>query len=240
MDYSPEAKKNYDFFLRRWNLRPNKNYYNYIDGAILVYDISHPNGLEKIKELSREYVNTDSNYVINNIPIMIIANRWDENKQKSRDDLLNEVNNFVGEEFLCDVTSIEEKTSTSLEAIIKKCISRLLDFREINDLNELASASSQFKPMMRHATQLNFYGIIPKKVIDDRRKEILNEEIDEIKSFLLLEVSVNSNIIKTELEFHDMKQYNNQQRLLLEGEHKTIKLAMHYNTIYKYFNYMNF
>ncbi|CAG8676578.1 22988_t:CDS:2, partial [Gigaspora rosea] len=220
MDYSPEAKKNYDFFLRigidgesgvssliskfaaddfrngtyeetlnvyvttthmhihlddynynvkvefletGWNLRPNKNYYNYIDCAILVYDVSRTDGLEKIKELSREYVNTDSNNVINNNPIMVIANKWDKNKQKSRDDLLNEVNNFVGEEFLCDITSIEEETSTSLEGIIKKCISRLLDFREINDLNELTSSSNQFKPMMKHATQLYFYGIIPKK-----------------------------------------------------------------------------
>ncbi|KAF0499956.1 small GTPase [Gigaspora margarita] len=183
-DYNYNVKV--EFLETGWNLRPNKIYYNYIDGAILVYDISDADGLEKIKELSREYVNTDCNNVINNFPIMIIANQWDENKQKNRDDLLNEVNNFVGEEFLCDITSIEEKTSTSLEKIIKKCISRLLDFREINDLNVLISSSNQFKPMMKHATQLYFYGVIPKKVIDDRRKEILNEEMDEIKSFLLL------------------------------------------------------
>ncbi|CAG8740186.1 1350_t:CDS:1, partial [Racocetra fulgida] len=63
----------------------------YIDGAILVYDVSQTDGLEKIVELSREYINTDSNYVANVNPIMIIANKWDkwdENKQKNRDDLL--------------------------------------------------------------------------------------------------------------------------------------------------------
>ncbi|RIB01493.1 P-loop containing nucleoside triphosphate hydrolase protein [Gigaspora rosea] len=102
-DYNYNVKV--EFLETGWNLRPNKNYYNYIDGAILVYDISRTDGLEKIKELSREYVNTASNYVNNNIPIMIIANKWDKNKQKSRDDLLNKVNNFA------------------------ECISRLLDFR---------------------------------------------------------------------------------------------------------------
>ncbi|KAF0457823.1 hypothetical protein F8M41_001106 [Gigaspora margarita] len=168
------------------------NYYSYIDGAILVYDVSETNGLVKIKELSREYTNTDSDYLTNKIPIMIIANKWDKYKQKSRDDLLKEIKNFVGEEFLFNVTSKDEKTSASIEEILKKCISKLLDFKEINNLNELTSPNNQFKPMMKHAIQLYLYGI-PKKIIDNRLKqlEVLNEEMDGVKSFLSLEVSVN-------------------------------------------------
>ncbi|CAG8579545.1 2260_t:CDS:2, partial [Racocetra persica] len=167
-----------EFLETGWNMRPNINYYSYIDGAMLVYDIS--DGLKKIEELSREYTNTDSNYVTDKIPIMIIANKWDENEHKNEDDLLKEIKNSVGEEFLCNITSTEEKISkisSSFEEILKKCKSRLLDFREVNDLHILTSPSNQFNLMMKRATQL--YGI-PKKVIDDRRKqlEILNEEMD--------------------------------------------------------------
>ncbi|CAG8843420.1 17145_t:CDS:2, partial [Racocetra persica] len=70
------------------------------------------------------------------------------------------------EEFLCSITSREEKTSTSLEDILKK----------INDLNELTSPNNQFKLMMKHAAQLYLY-VIPRKIIDSRRKqlEVLNE-----------------------------------------------------------------
>ncbi|RIB23136.1 hypothetical protein C2G38_898117 [Gigaspora rosea] len=45
-----------EFLEAGWNLRPNKNYYSYIDCAILVYDVSETDGLEKIKELSRTNV----------------------------------------------------------------------------------------------------------------------------------------------------------------------------------------
>ncbi|CAG8818586.1 4749_t:CDS:2, partial [Gigaspora rosea] len=98
----------------------------YIDGAILVYDVSETDGLEKIKELSREYTNADNDYVTNKIPIMIIANNRDECKQKSRDDLLKEIKNFHGVGFLYDE---EEISSASIEEILKKCIPRLLDFK---------------------------------------------------------------------------------------------------------------
>ncbi|RIB23138.1 P-loop containing nucleoside triphosphate hydrolase protein [Gigaspora rosea] len=167
-----------EFLEAGWNLKPNKNYYSYIDGAILVYDVSKTNGLEKIKELSREYTNTDSDYVTNKIPIMIIANKWDEYRQKRV-------------EFLYNVTSKEEKTSASIEEILKKCISRLLDFKEISDLNELTSPNNQLKLMMEHAIKLYLYGI-PKKIIYSRRKqlEVPNEEMDGIKSFLSLEEEV--------------------------------------------------
>ncbi|CAG8732934.1 24917_t:CDS:2, partial [Dentiscutata erythropus] len=104
-----------EFLNPGWNLRPNKNY---IDGAILVYDVSQTDGLEKIIDISHEYVHNDSYYVANEIPIMIVANNWDKNK-KSRDDLLKEVKNFVGEEFLCTITSKEEKISPGLEEILK-------------------------------------------------------------------------------------------------------------------------
>ncbi|CAG8746376.1 7547_t:CDS:2, partial [Racocetra fulgida] len=59
------------------------SYYSYIDGAILVYDISQYDGLKEIKELSCEY---------SKIPIMIIANNCDKNE----DDLLKEVKNYFG------------------------------------------------------------------------------------------------------------------------------------------------
>ncbi|CAG8826437.1 17978_t:CDS:2, partial [Cetraspora pellucida] len=165
----------------------------YIDGAILVYDISQTDGLGEIIKLSREYTDTDSNYVTNKIPIMIIANKWDINKQKSEKDILKEVKNSVGEEFLCNITSINEKTSTSIKEILKKCISGLLDLKEINDLNELTFLSNKFKPMMQHAARLYLYRI-PPKIINSSRKQlkVLNEGMDGIKSFLSLEVSVNS------------------------------------------------
>ncbi|CAG8833475.1 14484_t:CDS:2, partial [Cetraspora pellucida] len=161
----------------------------YIDGAILVYDISQTNGLGGIAKLLREYTDIDSNYVTNEIPIMIIANKWDIldiNKQKSEKDLLEEVKNSVdisGEEFLCNITSINEKTSTNIEEILKKCISRLLDLKDINNLNEL----NKFKPMMKHVTRLYLYEI-PQKIINSGRKQlkVLNEEMDGIKLFLSL------------------------------------------------------
>ncbi|KAF0560095.1 Ras-like protein Rab-11B [Gigaspora margarita] len=176
-----------EFLETGWNLRPNKNYYSYIDGAILVYDVSETDGLEKMKELTCEYTNTDSDYLTNKIPIMIIANKWDKCKQKSSDDILKEIKTFIGEEFLCNVTSEKEKTSASIEEILKKCMSKLLDFKEINDLKELTSTNNKLKPMIKHAVQLYLYGI-PKKIIDSRRKqlEMLNEEMDGVKSFLSL------------------------------------------------------
>ncbi|KAF0552790.1 rab11 protein [Gigaspora margarita] len=166
-----------EFLITGWHLRPNKNYYSYIDGAILIYD-----GLEKMKELICEYTNTDNDYLTNKIPIMIITN-------KSDNDLLKEIKTFVGEEFLYNVTSAYGKTS--IEKILKKCMSKLLDFKEINDLNELTSTNNKLKPMMKHAVQLYLYGI-PKKIIDNRRKqpEMLKEEIDGVKSFLSLVCSI--------------------------------------------------
>ncbi|KAF0429609.1 hypothetical protein F8M41_005662 [Gigaspora margarita] len=156
-------------------------YYSYIDSAILVYDVSETDGLEKIKELSHEYTNTDSDYVTNKIPIMIIANKLDNYKQKSRDDLLKEIKNFVGVEFLYNITSKEEKTSASIEEILRK----------ISDLNELTSRNNQLKPMMKHSIKLYLYGI-PKKIIDSRQKqlEVLNQEMDGVKSFLSLVCSI--------------------------------------------------
>ncbi|CAG8813353.1 68_t:CDS:2, partial [Racocetra persica] len=85
-----------EFLETGWNMRPNKNYYSYIDGAMLVYDISRTDGLKIIEELLHEYTNTDSNYVTNKIPIMIIANKWgerDKNKYKDEDELLKEIKN---------------------------------------------------------------------------------------------------------------------------------------------------
>ncbi|RIB09551.1 P-loop containing nucleoside triphosphate hydrolase protein [Gigaspora rosea] len=173
-----------EFLETGWNLRPNENYYKYIDGAILVYDISQSDGLKKIKELSREYSR-------NEIPIMIVANKCDLNEHKNRDDLLKEVKNYfgeelniLGEEVLFDKTSEKEKTSASLNKILKKCISRLLDFKGTNDLNKLTSPNSQFKSVMKHATQLYLYEV-PKKVIGERQQieEILH---DGIKAFLSL------------------------------------------------------
>ncbi|RIB14209.1 hypothetical protein C2G38_1674589 [Gigaspora rosea] len=39
-----------EFLETGWNLRPNQNYYSYIDGAILVYDTSRSNGLHGISD----------------------------------------------------------------------------------------------------------------------------------------------------------------------------------------------
>ncbi|KAF0525240.1 ras-related protein RABD1-like [Gigaspora margarita] len=173
-----------EFLETGWNLRPNENYYKYVDGAILVYDISQSDGLREIKELSREYSR-------NEIPIMIVANKCDKNEHKNRDDLLKEVKNYfgeelniLGEEFLFDKTSEKEKTNASLNKILKKCIFRLLDFKGINDLNKLTSPNNHFKSVMNHATQLYLYEV-SKKVIGGRQQieEIL---LDGIETFLSL------------------------------------------------------
>ncbi|CAG8799907.1 1195_t:CDS:2, partial [Racocetra persica] len=159
-----------EFLETGWNLRPNEN--------------SQSDGLKEIKELSREYNS-------NEIPIMIIANKCDKNEHRNRDDLLKEVKNYfgeelniLGEEFLFDKTSEKQKTSTSLNKILKECISRFLDFKGTNDLKKLTSPNSQFESIMKHATQLYLYKV-PKKVIDGRQQieEILRYGI---KAFLSL------------------------------------------------------
>ncbi|CAG8832378.1 13045_t:CDS:2, partial [Cetraspora pellucida] len=123
----------------------------YIDGAILVYDISEDNGLNGMKELLCEYSS-------NEIPIMIIANKCDKNEHKNRDDLLKEIKyyfgeelNILGKEFLFDKTSDMEKTSASLNKILEECINRFSEFREIKGLKELTSPSNQFKSMTQYA-----------------------------------------------------------------------------------------
>ncbi|CAG8667154.1 2216_t:CDS:2 [Cetraspora pellucida] len=118
-DYSPRMNKNYDLFLRIGvDGEPNvgksrliekfaendfkngvyeENLHVYVTNThinlenctIKVEFLETADGLRKIEELSREYTNIDSNYVTNRIPIMIIANKWDEwdkNKQKNRND----------------------------------------------------------------------------------------------------------------------------------------------------------
>ncbi|CAG8559745.1 13872_t:CDS:2, partial [Cetraspora pellucida] len=164
-----------EFLETGWSLRPNKNY---VDGAILVYDISQFDALKEIKELSSEYNS-------NKIPIMIIANKCDNNKHKNSVDFLKDIKdyfgeelNILGEEFLFDKTSIKDKTSASLDKILKECASRLLDFKETKELNELTSPSNQFKSIMKHTTQLYLYEV-PKKVIGGRQQieEILHDGI---------------------------------------------------------------
>ncbi|CAG8809876.1 16215_t:CDS:2, partial [Racocetra persica] len=139
-----------------WDLRPNKNYYSYIDGAVLVYDISQPDSKTKINEL---LLDEDNSYINNKIPIMIIANKCDKYENKNREDLLKE-KQYFGEKFLFNTTSFEEKTSTSLDKILE----------EINDLNELAPPNNQFKSIMEHATQL-YLCEIP-KVIYGRQQQV--------------------------------------------------------------------
>ncbi|CAG8651100.1 5174_t:CDS:2, partial [Dentiscutata heterogama] len=116
-------------FLEIGDLRPNKIY---IDGAVLVYDISQPDSKTKIKEL---LLDECSSYF----------------KEK----------NYFGEEFLFNETSIEEKTSASLNKILE----------ETNDLNELTSPKNkQFKFIMEHATKLYLYEI--PKVIYGRQQQV--------------------------------------------------------------------
>ncbi|CAG8666556.1 2975_t:CDS:2, partial [Cetraspora pellucida] len=114
-----------------------------------------------MKELSREYISSK-------IPIMIIANKCDKNKHENRDDLLKEVKNYFGEEYLFDKTSIKEKTSDKLNKI----------------LEELTSPSNQFKFMMEYATRLYSFEI-PKKVIYNG-EQIEGLTSEDIKSFLWL------------------------------------------------------
>ncbi|CAG8519870.1 5359_t:CDS:2 [Dentiscutata erythropus] len=150
------------------DLRPNKNY---IDGAILVYDVARYKSKIKIKEL---LLDEYSSYINNKIPIMIVAT---ECKNKIREDLLED-KNFFGEEFLFNAISIKEKTSINIDKILK----------EIKDLNELTSPSNQFKLMMEHATQL-YLCEIPNPINDMQRQvetSVLRDGIKGIKSFLSL------------------------------------------------------
>ncbi|KAF0516439.1 hypothetical protein F8M41_017103 [Gigaspora margarita] len=92
-----------------WYLRPNINYYSYIDGAILVCDLSRSDILKEIKELSDEYNNEYGNYVADKMPIMIVV---DKNGQKGRNDILKEVKTYVEDVLLFDKTLTKENENT--------------------------------------------------------------------------------------------------------------------------------
>ncbi|CAG8442626.1 23950_t:CDS:2, partial [Gigaspora rosea] len=92
-----------EFLETGWNLRPNQK----------------SNGLHGIKELAYEYSK-------NKIPMMIIANKCDKNNNKNRDTLLNEVKkyfgkelNILGEKFLFEKTSADEKTIYKLNKLLE-------------------------------------------------------------------------------------------------------------------------
>ncbi|KAF0520799.1 Ras-related protein ORAB-1 [Gigaspora margarita] len=104
-----------EFLETGWNLRPNKNYYSYIDGAILVYDINDSDGLNGINELLFDY----SKYVTYKFPMMIIANKCNGNANEIRADLLQKIKTSVGKEVLFDIASINEETSDILNKINK-------------------------------------------------------------------------------------------------------------------------
>ncbi|KAF0548456.1 hypothetical protein F8M41_025963 [Gigaspora margarita] len=157
-----------EFLITGWNLRPNKNYYSYVDGAMFVCDISDTN---EIKELSREY-NSHATY---KIPIIMIAKEW----KKNNDELLNEVKKFVGEEFLFDAISINEWT-IGFNKILKECVFRLSGFRD-----ELTPSDDQIKSIMKYATRLYSFEI-PSEVIYDKRIQIEELANEGIKSFLSL------------------------------------------------------
>ncbi|CAG8731000.1 14337_t:CDS:2, partial [Cetraspora pellucida] len=175
-----------EFLETGWDLRPNKNYYSYIDGAVLVYDISQSDNKTKVKKLLSD---EDNSYINSKFPIMIIANKYD--KYENKNNSLIEEKNYFGDEFLFNTTSYEEKTSASLNKILKDCISRLSNFKgkfeksKTNDLSQLIPPSNQFKSMMEHATQL-YLCEIPKIIYDRQQLEVLCDGIKGIKSFLSL------------------------------------------------------
>ncbi|RIB25121.1 P-loop containing nucleoside triphosphate hydrolase protein [Gigaspora rosea] len=175
-----------EFLETGWNLRPNKNYYSYIDGAILVYDINDSDGLIGINEVLCDY----SKHATYKIPMMIIANKCNGNTNEIRADLLQKIKTSVGKEFLFDVASINEETS-DINKILEECIHRFSDFREIKNLKELTFPSNQFKSITNeYATRLYSFEIL------NKRKQIEELTSEEIISFLsLIDVSKNFNDI---------------------------------------------
>ncbi|KAF0553035.1 hypothetical protein F8M41_020721 [Gigaspora margarita] len=161
-----------------WSLRPNVNYYSYIDGAILVCDLSHSDILKEIKELSDEYSNEYGNYVTDKMPIMIVA------EKESRNDILKEAKTYVEDVLLFDETLTKENTIEILKEYIEYMY-KLLNFKDL--------PNKQFELMMKRAIRLYLYEI-SKSIIDGKQVDgVLNE--DTILSFLSLSVSINFNNI---------------------------------------------
>ncbi|CAG8618325.1 6684_t:CDS:2, partial [Cetraspora pellucida] len=125
-------------------------------------------------DLSLEY----SSCVAYKIPIMIITNEWNED----RNDILNKIKTVVGEEFLFD--AIDDEAS-GFNKILKDCMFKFSGFKEIYNINGLIHSNDQIESMIEYATRL-FSFKIPMKVIHDRQKQIEGLSIEGIKSFLSL------------------------------------------------------
>ncbi|KAF0449316.1 hypothetical protein F8M41_002505 [Gigaspora margarita] len=144
-----------DLLKAGYDLRPNINYYSYIDVAMLVCDISHTNILNEIKELSEEYRNEHGSYVTDKVHIVMIA---DKTVQKSRNDILKEAKNYIEDVLLFD--ALYKLNIDRVKEILKECISKFLDFRGIKDLNEMTFQNDQFEIMMKNAIRMKSLRIL--------------------------------------------------------------------------------